>query len=248
MVSLGKSSKLTQGGVSSREMQTGAAGRPLRVSSDGRVLASGASEGHPCGARALEVLLILASRANGQGPRATTERGVNIGCRGHPWPWRRQRSIKKGKHGVPTARGRARQRRAALILGAGVTPAAHLSFSMSALAEADPPAPQIPLASPLNFLIALCSSVGSAGTAQAPFRNISGEISNSPHTCLFCPALQMAARFSPLVRGCRMQLPRDVHAVAAERGIGSQGEFVRHGIEDLGSIESISASIFAAGD
>ena len=45
--------------------------------------------------------------------------------------------------------------------------AAHLSFSMSALAEADPPAPQIPLASPLNFLIALCSSVGSAETAAS---------------------------------------------------------------------------------
>src|SRR5258708_15735051 len=58
----------------------------------------------------------------------------------------------------------------------------------------------------------------------------------------------IAAHFSPLVRGCSVQLPRDVHVVAAERCIGSQGECVLQWIEDLGSIESISASIFAAGD
>jgi len=43
-----------------------------------------------------------------QGPRATTERGLDTGCRGHPWPWRRQRSIN------PSAGARARQRSAAL--------------------------------------------------------------------------------------------------------------------------------------
>src|ERR1035437_1934397 len=41
----------------------------------------------------------------------------------HDYPLAREASIKKGKHGVPAAGGRARQRRAALILGAGVTPA-----------------------------------------------------------------------------------------------------------------------------
>src|ERR1019366_9065943 len=40
--------------------------------------------------RILRIFLLISV----QGPRATTERGVDVGCRGHPWPWRRQRSIK----------------------------------------------------------------------------------------------------------------------------------------------------------
>lgn len=45
-----------------------------------------------------------------------------------------------------------------------------------------------------------------------------------------------------------MQLSRDVHVVAAERGIGSQREFVAYRIEDLRSVDRVPAAIFAASD
>src|SRR5208337_407364 len=71
-------------------------------------------------------------------------------------------------------------------------------------------------------------TAGAGAAAPAAHRAGDSSFMASPLVaCLFCPVLQKAARFSPLVRGCRVQLPRDVHIAAAERDIGSQGEFVR---------------------